>query len=39
LGESERALSSTIVDVTKEQYGILRQGPISEEEIRTVWEG
>lgn len=37
IGESGGSLSSTIVDVTNDDFKILRQGPISEEEISKIW--
>lgn len=37
LGESGGLLSSTIVDVTSDEFRILREGPISREEIESVW--
>lgn len=38
LGESAGSLSSTIVDVTEEAFKILREGPITSEQISAVWE-
>lgn len=37
LGQSGGQLASTIVNVSEDDYKILRQGPISEEEISKVW--
>lgn len=37
-GECKGSVSSTIVDVTTHQLKVLRQGPIEESRIRSVWE-
>lgn len=36
-GESGGYFSSTIVDVSSDAFRILRQGPVTEEQIREVW--
>jgi len=38
MGEADGDLASTIVDCSSEEIKVLRQGPISEEEIRSTYE-
>lgn len=37
--DSQGSQASTVIDLTKDKPVILRQGPISKEEIDAVWEG